>query len=73
MLDVKDIPDGYREETQRATPGIGQLAGMKLSDMERECIRQTLAMYNGNREKTARMLGIGERTLYRKLNEYGLR
>jgi two-component system response regulator HydG len=73
VLDVMDIPEGYREESQRATPGTGQLAGMKLSDMERECIRQTLAMYNGNREKTARMLGIGERTLYRKLNEYGLR
>jgi two-component system response regulator HydG len=46
---------------------------MKLDDVERECIRQTLSMNNGNREKTARMLGIGERTLYRKLNEYGLR
>jgi two-component system response regulator HydG len=26
----------------------------------------------GNRERTARVLGIGERTLYRKIKEYGL-
>jgi two-component system response regulator HydG len=30
-------------------------------------------MTAGNREQTAQMLGIGERTLYRKLKEYGLR
>jgi two-component system response regulator HydG len=73
VLDVTDIPQGYRDETQEGSTGLGQLAGMKLDDVERECIRQTLSMNNGNREKTARMLGIGERTLYRKLNEYGLR
>jgi two-component system response regulator HydG len=73
LLDVVDIPQGYREEMQNATPGIGQLAGMKLQDMERESIRQTLSLNQGNREKTAKMLGIGERTLYRKLKEYGLR
>ena len=33
----------------------------------------TLRMYAGNREKTAKALKIGARTLYRKLNEYGLR
>lgn len=73
VLDVSDIPQGYRDESGERSTGIGQLAGMKLDDVERESIRQTLAMNNGNREKTARMLGIGERTLYRKLNEYGLR
>ena len=30
-------------------------------------------MTAGNREQAAQMLGIGERTLYRKLREYGLR
>jgi two-component system, NtrC family, response regulator HydG len=30
-------------------------------------------MMGGNREKAAKVLGIGERTLYRKLKEYGLR
>jgi two-component system response regulator HydG len=44
-----------------------------LGRLEKEAIRQTLAMAEGNREKAAQMLGIGERTLYRKLKEYGLR
>ena len=35
--------------------------------------RQTLQMTGGNREQAAEMLGIGERTLYRKLKEYGLK
>jgi two-component system response regulator HydG len=30
-------------------------------------------MTGGNREQTAQLLGIGERTLYRKLREYGLK
>jgi len=29
-------------------------------------------MTNGNREQAAKILGIGERTLYRKIREYGL-
>jgi two-component system response regulator HydG len=52
---------------------VGSLAGIGLDRLEKEAIRQTLAMTNGNREQTAELLGIGERTLYRKLKEYGLR
>jgi two-component system response regulator HydG len=29
-------------------------------------------MVNGNREQAAKILGIGERTLYRKIKEYGM-
>ena len=36
-------------------------------------IRETLRLTAGNREQAAKLLGIGERTLYRKLKEYGLR
>jgi len=43
-----------------------------LEELEKEQIRRTLEEYNGNRRLTAKALGIGERTLYRKLNEYGL-
>ncbi|HEY3294223.1 MAG TPA: sigma-54 dependent transcriptional regulator [bacterium] len=43
---------------------------VKLRDMEREQILRTLNENRGNRRKTARDLGIGERTLYRKLKEY---
>lgn len=48
------------------------LAGLTLAELERRCIADTLARTNGNREKAAKMLGIGERTLYRKIERYGL-
>jgi DNA-binding NtrC family response regulator len=48
------------------------LAGMNLADLERKAIEETLASVSGNREQAARILGIGERTLYRKLKDYGL-
>ncbi len=71
-LDVFDIPPGYKEKQGDTVPVTGQLAGMKLADVERECLRLTLTLNSGNREKTAKMLGIGERTLYRKIKEYDL-
>ncbi len=43
-----------------------------LNAMERELIKETLKKYGGSRRKTARALQISERTLYRKINEYGL-
>jgi DNA-binding NtrC family response regulator len=45
-------------------------ASAKLDDLEREQILKTLEQNGGNRRRTARDLGIGERTLYRKLKEY---
>jgi len=43
-----------------------------LNGMEKNLIEKTLEQFRGNRKKTARALGIGERTLYRKLKEYGI-
>lgn len=45
---------------------------LKLTDMERETIRQALLKNGGNRKATAVELGLSERTLYRKIKEYGL-
>jgi DNA-binding NtrC family response regulator len=47
-------------------------AGMTIDDMEREAIRAALAEVGGNRRKAAELLGIGERTLYRKIAKYDL-
>ncbi|HEX8695508.1 MAG TPA: sigma-54 dependent transcriptional regulator [Longimicrobium sp.] len=44
--------------------------GMTMMDMEREAIGAALREARGNRRRAAEMLGIGERTLYRKLKEY---
>ena len=48
------------------------LVGQPMKQIERWAIEQTLNLANGNREETARILGIGARTLYRKLDKYGL-
>jgi DNA-binding NtrC family response regulator len=45
--------------------------GMTMQEMERAAIEAALREANGNRRRAAEMLGIGERTLYRKLKEYG--
>ncbi|OQB36166.1 MAG: Transcriptional regulatory protein ZraR [Candidatus Latescibacteria bacterium ADurb.Bin168] len=45
---------------------------LTLRDLERDAIRQALVATKGNRREAARSLGIGERTLYRKLREYNL-
>ncbi|MDH5758853.1 MAG: sigma-54 dependent transcriptional regulator [Gemmatimonadota bacterium] len=47
-------------------------AGMSMEDMEREAIQLALKEVAGNRRKAAELLGIGERTLYRKIGKYGL-
>lgn len=47
--------------------------GMSLDQLEKQAIREALRVTAGNREQAAKMLGIGERTLYRKLKEYGLK
>lgn len=60
--------------TASGTTGFsGSLAGIDLAELEKRAIRETLKLTGGNREQAAEMLGIGERTLYRKLKEYGLR
>ena len=44
--------------------------GMTMAEIERASIEAALRETRGNRRKAAEMLGIGERTLYRKLREY---
>ncbi len=46
--------------------------GMSLQEVEQEMIRRALDATNGHRRKAAELLDISERTLYRKIKEYGL-
>lgn len=52
---------------------IVSLAGINLAELEKKAIEETLTSVQGNREQAAKILGIGERTLYRKIKEYGLK
>lgn len=58
-------------ETHAAAPESA-VSAMTLEDTERETIRQSLERNGGRRKATAKELNISERTLYRKIKEYGL-
>ncbi len=72
-LSTDDLPEALLASTDIVPAGPPNLAGMSMQDVERLHIMNTLRMFGGNREKTAKALGIGARTLYRKLREYGLK
>lgn len=72
-LTVDDLPpEIYQRPSGAASAHLTQLAGITIEEAEKELIRNTLKMMDGNREQAAKILGIGERTLYRKIKEYGL-
>jgi DNA-binding NtrC family response regulator len=52
--------------------GLVLRPGMTMDELEAEAIRLVLGEVEGNRRKAAESLGIGERTLYRKLKKYGI-
>ncbi len=72
-LDIDDIPEHIYKSNRTALPGPVFPVGITLQEMEKELIKNTLAYVGGNRGETAKILGIGERTLYRKLEKYDLK
>ncbi len=76
VLDLDDLPEDLQpneSSTHSASAtGLGDLVGRPLSEIESLFIAETLKLTNGNREEAASMLGIGQRTLYRKIKEYEL-
>lgn len=73
-LDVSDIPPDIvqRPQLSAGRSATNVLAGVSLDELEKKAIAETLAKTKGNREQAAKILGIGERTLYRKIKEYNL-
>lgn len=72
-LEVKDIPEHIFSEKNQDSAEFNMYAGMSLAETEKQLIKATLASVGGKREETAKLLGIGERTLYRKLDIYNLK
>ncbi len=76
VLDLDDLPDDLSLSDHTVTDaggrGLGELVGKPLSEIEGMFIAETLEFTQGNREEAASMLGIGQRTLYRKIKEYQL-
>lgn len=80
VLDVDDLPEELAPLAKSvdgnappAAAGADSLIGRPLEEVEAYYIARALELTHGKREEAARMLGIGERTLYRKIKEYGLR
>ncbi len=75
VLDVDDLPPELADARTPVVPaskGLEHLIGQPLDEYERHAITETLKLTNGNREEAARILCIGARTLYRKLEKYGI-
>ena len=70
-IDLKHLPEDLRM-TPVEDHCLRIPVGMSLADVERELIVATLRANDNHRAKTARILGIGRKTLYRRLEEYGL-
>jgi two-component system response regulator HydG len=77
-LDLRDLPPEVSRVRQLQAPTESaeypqdDMVGRPLEEVEREHIRRTLEMTGQNRAEAAKILQIGERTLYRKIKEYGL-
>ena len=80
------ITDGPEITDADLPPGLGSTSGdgvggssapisvaMSLDELERAAIEKALKRHGGNLSDVARQLGIGRSTLYRKLEQYGLR
>jgi two-component system response regulator HydG len=76
ILDVDDLTEDLQAvdpaQGNPATGSANHLIGQPLEEIEKFYIAQTLKLTNGNREEASRLLGIGERTLYRKIKEYAI-
>jgi DNA-binding NtrC family response regulator len=70
-LTVNSFPEEIRRRTTKV-PVVEIPVEATLAEMERVMIRASLLHHGGNRVKTAQALGIGRKTLYRKMEEYGL-
>jgi two-component system response regulator HydG len=74
VIDLDDLTDDLQAAGSSvkgiAAEGLDSLVGKTLEEIEKHYIAENLKVTGGNREEAARLLGIGERTLYRKIKEY---
>lgn len=80
LLDVDDLPDDIPplradqlESSAGGTTtfsGADSLIGRSMDEVEKYYIQRALELTQGKREEAAKLLRIGERTLYRKIKEY---
>ena len=70
---IEDVePADDEREREREHEVVVFRPGMTLEQLEEKAIIAALKEVQGNRRKAAEMLGMGERTLYRKIKEYDI-
>ena len=73
IIGLEGLPSEIRPAGAEAAAGMDNLVGMSITQAEKELIRNTLKMVNGNREQAAKILGIGERTGLTLSQDQGVR
>jgi DNA-binding NtrC family response regulator len=68
--DISALGSVHFEDGEEYSASTG---AQSIRDVEKKAISRALESVDGNRRRAAKLLGIGERTLYRKINEYGLK
>lgn len=70
IITLEDLPPSIRRENDQGYIRLD--LGISMAEAEKEIIRQTLYYTKNNKSRAAEILGIGRKTLHRKLDEYGL-
>ncbi|HEY6221132.1 MAG TPA: sigma-54 dependent transcriptional regulator, partial [Candidatus Eisenbacteria bacterium] len=72
LLDVSDLPIPLRHQRTPSAADMNLTVGMSMPEIERAVLEATLRSVGHDKQRAAKILGIGLRTLYRKQKEYGL-
>ena len=70
VITLDDLPPGIVKDSD--TNAISIPTGITMSEAEKILIAENLAINKGNKSKTAEVLGIGRKTLHRKIDEYNI-
>ena len=73
LMDISNVMKNIQNVTDEKDFENDEQETKTMQGMERELIQNTLKVFRGNKKKTAKALKIGERTLYRKINQYDLK
>lgn len=70
-FEIQRVDQGYGDEDPIYDPEVVE-ESLSIEEKEKELIQKALEKHRGRRKNAAQELGISERTLYRKIKEYGL-
>ncbi len=70
LVELEDLPPSVRSSGEERNVRVP--VGSSLAEAEKILITETLASQAGNKSRTAEVLGIGRKTLYQKIEDYGI-